>query len=135
MSDALENQPPFGGNPGEPVIEVDPHELKIFWQRARDLRAQQRDGHTSIGFELKSISASPENAYAVWYRSSMIWALNMVAKERLTPWIKDQDVSDALFQVIASIPMEWIGHTDREGLPFDLEEFFRRLGQAPMRDA
>ena len=49
------------------------------------------------------------------------------AQERLAPWIKDEEVSDAVFRTRATIPVEWIGPTEREGLPFDVEEFFRRL--------
>jgi hypothetical protein len=64
----------------------------------------------------------------------MIWVLNRVAQERLDPWIKDEEVSDAVFRTMATIPMEWIGHTDREGLPFDVEEFFRRLREGGVQN-
>ena len=57
----------------------------------------------------------------------MIWALNRSVQERLATWVKDEEVSDAVFRTMATIPMEWIGHTEREGLPYDVEEFFRRL--------
>jgi hypothetical protein len=67
------------------------------------------------------------NGYAVWYRSSMISVLNKVAQGQLAPWVKDEEVSDAVFRTMATIPMEWVGHTEREGLPFDVEEFFSRL--------
>jgi hypothetical protein len=33
-------------------------------------------------------------------------------------------------RTMAAIPMEWIGHTEREGLPFDVDEFFRRLRES-----
>ncbi len=67
------------------------------------------------------------NLPAVWYRSGMIQVVNQVAQEQLAPWGKDEEVSDAVFRTMATIPMEWVGHTDQEGLPFDVEEFFRRL--------
>jgi hypothetical protein len=56
----------------------------------------------------------------------MIWMLNQVAQE-LAPWVKDEQVSDAVFRTMASIPMEWVGQTPQEGFPFDVEGFFRRL--------
>ena len=59
--------------------------------------------------------------------SGQLQVLNQVAQEQLAPWVKDEEVSDAVFRTMATIPMEWVGHTDREGLPFDVEEFFRRL--------
>jgi hypothetical protein len=49
------------------------------------------------------------------------------AQEQLASWVKDEEVSDAVFRIIATIPMEWVGHTEREGLPFDIEQFFSRL--------
>ena len=127
MSDAL-------GNPGEPVAEVDPDDLKTFWQQMRDLQASHPGQHFSIGFEAIAISKPGANAGAVWYRSSMIRVLNQFAHEQLAPWIKDEEVSDIVFRTMATIPMEWIGHTEREGLPFDVEEFFRRLGEGGAQD-
>ena len=59
--------------------------------------------------------------------SGQLQVLNQVAQEQLAPWVKDEEVSDAVFRTMATIPMEWVGHTDRDGLPFDVEEFFRQL--------
>ena len=60
----------------------------------------------------------------------MILVLRHVAQEQISPWIRDEEVSDAVFKVMSTIPMEWIGHIERISLPFDIEEFFRRLQQA-----
>src|SRR5579859_146246 len=126
MPDAMGNAPSFLGNPGEPVPEVDANDLKTFWQRTRDLQARVPE-HVSIGLEANAICGPDTNARAVWYRTSMIAVLNHVAPEQMAPWIRDQQVSDVVFRTMASIPMEWIGPAEREGLPFDVEEFFRRL--------
>ena len=121
MSDAM-------GNPGEPVAEVDPDDLKTIWQEARNLQSRHPGRNASIGSDgMKAICKPGANVLAVWYRLSMIWVLNRFAQERLAPWVKGEEVSDAVFRTMATIPMEWIGHTDREGLPFDVEEFFSRL--------
>ena len=104
-----------------------PDDLKTFWQETRKLQAKLPGQHVSIGLEAKTIAKSGANAPAIWYRSSMIWILNRLAQEQLSPWIKDGGLSDAVFRAMATIPMEWIGHTEREDLPFDVEEFFRRL--------
>ena len=76
---------------------------------------------------MKAIYKPGSNVQAIWYRSTMIWALNRSVQERLATWVKDEEVSDAVFRTMATIPMEWIGHTEREGLPYDVEESFRRL--------
>jgi len=134
MSNALGNPPPFGGNPGEPVAAVDPDDLKTFWQEIRNRQARDPGQHVSIGFEAKAIAKPGANAEAVWYRSMMIRVLNRLAHEQLAPWIKDEEVSDAVFRTMATIPMEWVGSTDREGLPFDVEEFFRRLSEGGVQN-
>jgi hypothetical protein len=132
MSDALPRL--FGGNPGEHVPEVDPEDVKNFWQTARDLEASHvgRSGQPvgiDVGF-MAAICKPGTNVEAVWYRSSMIWMLNQTAQEQLTPWVKDEQVSDAVFQTMATIPMEWVGvGRAREVLPFDVEEFFRRIAK------
>ncbi len=106
--------------------EVDPDDLKAVWQELCDFQA--RHPGYAVGFEaMKAICKPGANAYAVWYRSSMIWVLKKYAQEQLAPWVKDEEVSDAVFPTMAAIPMEWVGHSVREGWPFDVEEFFRRL--------
>ena|SRR5882757_9929023 len=116
------------GNPGEPVAEVDPDDLKTFWQEVRNLQARHPSQHIGISFEvMKAIYKPGSNVQAIWFRSTMIWALNRSVQERLATWVKDEEVSDAVFRTMATTPMEWIGHTEREGLPYNVEEFFRRL--------
>jgi hypothetical protein len=118
MSDALENSPSFGGNPGEPVAEVDPDDLKTLWQEISNLQATDPGQHVAIGFEAKVLAKPGVNAEAVWYRSMMIRLLNEFKHEQLAPWIS----------------IEWIGSTEREGLPFDVEEFFRRLSEGGVQN-
>jgi hypothetical protein len=136
MSDVLGNPPSFGGIPGEPVPEVDPEDLKAVWQQARDLQARHPGQRVAIGFDaMKAVCKPGANAQAVFYRLSMIWLLNEFAQEQLAAWFKDEQVSDAVFQTMATIPMEWIGHTERKGLPFDVEDFFRRLREGDVENA
>ena len=98
MSDAL-------ANPGDPVAEVDPVDLKTFWHEIRNLPATHPGQHVSIGFEAKIISKPGANPHAIWYRSMMIRVLNQFfAHEQLAPWIKDEEVSDAVFRAMATIP-------------------------------
>src|SRR5579862_3654166 len=116
------------GNPGEPVAEVDPDDLKTFWQETRNLQARHPGQNVSMGLHvMKAIFKPGANLPALWYRSVMIHVLNRCMQERLAPWVKDEDLSDAVVRTMATIPMEWIGHTDHAGLPFDVEEFFHRL--------
>jgi hypothetical protein len=47
--------------------------------------------------------------------------------ESLAPWTTDEELHEAVFRVAADIPMEWLGREERKGLPFDLDEFLRRV--------
>lgn len=132
MTDDLGNRLSFLGNPGESVAEVDPDDLRTFWQETRKLQAKFPGQDISIS--QRAIAKTGANAPAIWYRSTMILVLNRVAHEQLSSWIKDEDVSDAIFRTMATIPMEWIGHAERQGLPFDVEEFFRRLRKASLQN-
>jgi|SRR3954471_21656944 hypothetical protein len=135
MSDALENPPSFGGNPGEAVPEVDPEDLKTIWQMARDVQARHTGQNVAIGFEaMKAVCKPGANPQAVGYRSSMIWMLNQFAQEQLASWVKDGEILDAVFRTMATIPMEWIGSTERKGLPFDVEGFFLELREGGLQN-
>ena len=134
MSDALRD-PPFGGNPGDPVADVDPEDLKTMWQRVRDLiETGPGQGFGMTCNTLDAFCKPGANAEAVWYRSTMIWVLSRFAQDQLAPWVRNEEVSDAVFRTMATIPMEWIGHTEREGFPFDVEEFFRRLTEGDVQN-
>jgi len=52
------------------------------------------------------------------------WRLDLLA-----PWIRDGQPDDAVFEVAATFPMEKMRTgIVREGLPFDVEEFVKRIG-------
>lgn len=96
------------GTPGEPVAEVDPHDLKTFWVESRNLRANHAGQSVGITFEAVRTMCKPGvNPQAVWYRSTMIWVLTRFAQNRMSAWLVNGDVSDAVFQTLATIPMEW----------------------------
>ena len=54
MSDALRD-PPFGGNPGDPVANVDPDDLKTMWLKVRNLIATN-PGQT-VGMTAEALDA------------------------------------------------------------------------------
>ena len=64
---------------------------------------------------------------------SMIMVLQKIARERLAPCVGNGEVADAVFRTMATIPMKWLGHTDQP-IPFDVEDFFRRLDSASRAD-
>ena len=121
--------PRFGGEAGESVPEVDPDDLKAIWQIGEELQANH-SSVKAVGVEVMKQACKPgANIEATWYRSSIIWMLTHVAQQQLTPWLRDGKVAGPVFRAMASIPMEWFGSEVRQSLPFDVEEFLRRLNE------
>ena len=121
--------PRFGGEAGESVPEVDPDDLKAIWQIGEELQANPSTVK-AVGVEVMKQACKPgANVEATCYRSSIIWMLTHVAQQQLAPWLRDGKVADPVFRVMASIPMEWVGSEVKQGLPFDVEEFLRRLNE------
>jgi hypothetical protein len=122
--------PRFGGEAGESVPEVDPDDLKAIWQIGEELQANQSGKKVAVGFEVMKQACKPgANIEATGYRSSLIWMLTHVAQQQLAPWLRDGKVADPVFRVMASIPMEWVGSAVKQGLPFDVAKFLRRLNE------
>ena len=125
---------PFGGNSGEPVAEVDPDDLRAFWQKTCELQMKHGRQVSLSSQSMKDINGKPgANTDAIWYRASMIWVIQKFAPTRFSDWIKGEVISDAVVQTMATIPMEWIGRTERNGLPFDFEVFLTRLKEQDRR--
>lgn len=120
--------PPLREEPRGPVPEVDPEDLRTLWREQHELQARHAGEHVAIAMDVAQQMCKPgADIEAVFYRSSMIWLLSQFAKEKFAPWITDKQVSDVVFRTMSKIPMEWLGHTPRRDLPFDVEEFFRRV--------
>jgi hypothetical protein len=66
---------------------------------------------------------------AVSYRAMMLQLLPMFAREQVAPLMKDDGKFDALvYREFAGFPMTWLPQgSAREGMPFDVDEFLRRL--------
>lgn len=121
----------FGfGRAGEPVPQVDPADVKAFWDLGQDVQERHPQGGVAIGVDLIKAHCKPgANVPAITHRASMIGMLQHVAPEVMDSLIKDK--LDAVFHAAAEIPMEWIGEGGRKGWPFDVEDFMRRVREAP----
>jgi hypothetical protein len=59
----------------------------------------------------------------------MVAMMTQMMPEVLAPWIHDGQPDDAVFQAAAAFPMEKMRTgVVREGPPFDVEEFVKRIG-------
>jgi hypothetical protein len=126
----VQQQPsPVREEPRGPVPEVDPEDLKTLWREQHDPQGRHSGEYVMAMDFAQQLCKPGADIKAVFHRSSMIWLLSQFARKQLGPWVKDEQVLDVVFRTMAKIPMEWLGHAPRQGLPFDVEEFFRQLNQ------
>ena len=120
--------------PGEPVAEVDLDDLKAVWQLMQVSRrhAERVGTPTAIGGNfVKGVCKPGANPEAVIYRAMMLGLVEKYAAKELATRVEEGELHDHVFQVAATIPMEWIGvGITRNGFPFDIEEFKRRVRAA-----
>lgn len=110
---------------GVPAVKLD--DLRNVWKLFRDAEARQSG---AIGHGIYESVCSPgADVESIWFRASMLAMLNQMQPELLAQWIHDGQPDDAVFQVAATIPMEKMRTgVVRQGPPFDVEEFVRRIG-------
>jgi len=109
---------------------VGPEDVKAAWKLAQEVKKDHPGEHVGIGLEIFERTCKPgANIPAVTYRAGMICMLQHVAPELMDPLL--QDKLEAVFRAGAEIPMEWIGvGMERQGFPFDAEDFMRRVREA-----
>ena len=125
------------GPPGQPVPEVDPADVKAVWELGRDIEKRHpvKTGELhayAVGIEMFKAACKPgANIPAIFYRGMMLWMLVRHVQDQIAPWLKEGNPDDAIFRAIAQVPMEWMGvGVVRNGLPFDAEDFMRRVKKA-----
>lgn len=124
----MEGPPTFGGAPGTPVPAVDPEDLKAVWQVYRNVEMSHPGQRVGICMDsLACECKTGADIQAITYRIMMLQLIQHVAPESLAAWTKDGELDEAVFRVVADIPMEWLGKEIRQGLPVDVDEFFRRV--------
>lgn len=111
----------FWGEAGKPVPEVDPSDIRAAWEVGQEVKKDHPGKNVGIGVDVFQHACKPgANIPAVTYRAGMT-AMFL----RHAPELKEK--LDAVFLAAATIPMEWIGEGVREGLPFDADDFIRRV--------
>ena len=127
----MEGLPTLFGNPGDPVPEVDPEDVKTVWDIWQDTASHSPDGRASVSVTIFRHACKPgADIPAVIYRGMMLQLLLQFAKTELERWTKDGQMDFAVLREIARLPMVWIGvGAMRAGMPFDAEELLRRLSK------
>jgi hypothetical protein len=111
------------------VPAVKPDDLKNVWRLFGDMEARNPIQSRAAGDSVyKSVCSPGADARSVWYRASMLALTTKMRPDLLAPWMRDGQPNDAVFEVAATFPMEKMRTgIVREGLPFDVEEFVKRI--------
>jgi len=125
-------RPSFGGEPGEPVPQVDPEDVKALWGVSMEVQRAHPGEPVGIDVSVFEHACKPgANVQAVYYRTAKLEMLRHVAPQLLEPWTKKDQLDDAVFRAVAQVPMEWVGvGIVHKGLAFDIEDFMRRVREA-----
>ena len=121
----------FFGARGNDVAAVNPDDLRNIWTMMRGLEAHAQAGQSeSISGGLYESACSPgANVVAVWYRASILGVLQTLPGNPLTPWSREDELDDAVFQIAATFPMKKLPvGLVKNGLPFDVQELVKQIG-------
>ncbi|MFY9672915.1 MAG: hypothetical protein WAK13_00610 [Terriglobales bacterium] len=126
MNDGAVSSRVFGGNPGEPVPEVDPEDLKVLWLKQQELQARHPGQQMAIGMDLVQRICKPgADIPAIGYRVSMLWLLSQIAPVQFATFMRDGQLIDTAFRAAATVPVKWVGEGITDQSPFDVGEFLR----------
>jgi hypothetical protein len=126
MADQDQIRELWGGAAGEPVPTVDPEDVKAVWELSQEVLLQHPNQQVATGISAFEAPCKPSaDISAVTYRASMIGILQRAAPAMMEPLIAEK--LSAVFLAAAEIPMEWLGEEIRHGLPFDVDDFLRRV--------
>jgi hypothetical protein len=123
--------PEFGGEPGQPVPEVDPADVRSVWKIQQDVQARHPGQQVATGLGILQNACKPgADIYAVSYRTSQLFLIQLVAPDKWQVITRNGEPPEAVFGAAAKIPLEWMGVGKlRKGLPFDLDAFLRLCDQ------
>lgn len=122
----MDERPRFGGEPGEPVPEVDPEDLKILWRTQQEAEGRHPGRQVALGRDLaQRISKTGADIQALGYRLSLWWLLSQIAPPQFAAFLKDGQPIDAAFRAAAKVSAEWMGDGITRRAPFDVDEFLR----------
>ena len=125
----------FFGNPGDPVPTVDVADLKSAWTIYNEIESRHPKGKVAVGLAvIEQACSAGADIRAVVYRLGMLDVLEMLPGDLLGRWKDKEQLDDAVFRIIARVPMKWVekGVVQSE-LPFDVQSFLEELRQESPR--
>lgn len=110
---------------------MDPEDVRAVWKLRQEVKRDYPGVNVGIGVEIFERACKPgANIPAITYRASHIAMLQHIVPQIFDPWTKDGELANSVFRAASQVPMEWIGvGVVRRGLPFDIEDFMRRVSE------
>jgi hypothetical protein len=116
----------FFGKLGDPVPVVDALDLEAMWQIGQDIRTRHPGELVGVSAGFYERACQPgADVRALRFRAMMIEMLIRREHQELT--LEDDALRAKVFEVASRIPMTWIGFGRIDALPFDTEEFVRKV--------
>ncbi len=118
------NQPPrFGGEPGTPVLQVDPQDLQKVFNYAREVAKERPNTAIGVSIYEHMLGKPLDHVLAVCCRARMLGLITGCAKDLLpVPDVSEEN----LVRAMAAVKMEWmVPGVERQGPPFDWEQFLQ----------
>ena len=114
-----------------PVPVVSAADLRAMWDFYEDLERREED--VAVGAGVLQQVCPKADLFAVGYRCAMLQLIEMHQGVR-EACSKNDRLKDAVVEVLAKIPMEWMTvGVKREGLPFDVAAFTEQVLEAAAR--
>jgi hypothetical protein len=96
------------GDSNVPVPVVDPGDLKKVWELQNKAQKKYPGQNTGIGLRFCENICSPgADVLAIWSRSTLLSGLGFLctAAGKTFPWLKDGKPDDAVFNILATMPL------------------------------
>jgi hypothetical protein len=116
-----------------PVPVVSAADLHAMWDFYEDLEHRHPEENVAVGAGALQQVCPKADLFAVGYRCAMLQLIEMHQALR-EAWSKNGRLKDAVVEVLAKIPMEWMPVGVRhECLPFDVAAFIEQVLEAAAR--
>lgn len=97
------------------------------WELGERIEAQYGAGVAVAGSAATDACSPGADIRAIGYRCGMLRILTMWPGDVLATWRRRGQFHDAVFTVLATLPMIWVEIGELNSLPFDIDAFLEEL--------
>lgn len=108
-----------------PTVSV--ADLKAAWKLGERVETQYGVGVAIAGTAATDACSPGADIRAIGYRCGILRILTMWPEDILAPWRQDRQFHDAVFIVLATLPMTWVEKGSLNDPPFDMGALLEEL--------